>query len=154
MPSASLPSRKQNVSHEESIEEYADRVLSQVFRITTDPAKTTDAHGHKLTLLPDLSAEQVDNGEALLLSATVLDSALLEACTAWPADRPLLHYLIPCWKRVIRALSGVKEAQQQKRELLIEAKRLCMSNCLFALTMPTLYGCVPSPFRADESRSY
>jgi ubiquitin conjugation factor E4 B len=42
---------------------------------------------------------------------------------------------LPCWKRIIHALSVLKETQQQKREILLEARRLCMSQCLFAVTL-------------------
>lgn len=132
-------------SKEEAIDVFADRVLEHVFRVTVDPDRHVDVHGHRLTFLPGASAELQDAGQPLTLSAADLDSVLLEACTAWPHDKPLLSYLLPCWKRVIRALGAVKEAQQQKREVLIEAKRLCMSNCLFALTLPDLFGYVNSP---------
>jgi len=140
MPSASLPARKQTLSHEEPLEDYADKALSHIFRVTLDPTKTTDTHGHKVTFLPGVSGELQSSGEPLKLSAATLDQALLEACGMWPADKPLLNYLLPCWKRVIRTLSSIKEAQQQRRELMLEAKRLCMSYCLFALTMPDYFG--------------
>jgi ubiquitin conjugation factor E4 B len=124
---------------EESLGDFADRVLSHIFRVTVDPSRLVDAHGHKLTFLPGVSQELQDTGEPLKLNANVLDSAILEAATAWPQEKPLLNYLLPCWKRAVRALGSVRDNAKQKREVLEEAKRLCMSNCLFALTIPDLF---------------
>lgn len=120
------------------MDDFSDRILSQIFRITVDPKRVTDIHGHRLTFLPQASQELQENGSPLKLSAAILDSALLEAVTAIPADKSLLGYLLPSFKRIIR--SNILKETSEKREILEEAKRLCVSNCLFALTIPDLFG--------------
>jgi ubiquitin conjugation factor E4 B len=138
-PSATPPPRKHTPAAQETIEDYGDRVLSSIFRVTLDPSRTTDSHGHKLTFLPNLSQELADEGAPLKLSAGRVEEAILEAATAWPADRPLLDYLLPCWKRVTRTLKALRGPAPEKEALLKEARRLCFSNCIFALTMPELF---------------
>jgi ubiquitin conjugation factor E4 B len=118
-------------------------VLSQIFRITADPHRMTSNQGsHRLTFLPNLNQELVDSGEPLKLSVNNLDQAIIEACSSWPHDKPLMQYLLPCWKRAVKAAAGNKHTSGVRFELHEESKRLCMSNCLFAVTMPVLYGLV------------
>ncbi|KAK1961290.1 ubiquitin elongating factor core [Colletotrichum sublineola] len=133
---APAPVKKANV--EESVDDFSDRILSHAFRVTVDPERLTDSHGHKLNFLSEASQELKDNGSPLKLTTAVLDSALLEAVTAVPADKPILGYLLPCFKRIVR--TNVVKETPEKREVLEEAKRLCVSNCLFALTIPDLFG--------------
>lgn len=121
------------------MEDYADRVLSSIFRVTVDPDRTTDSGGNKLTFLPNLSRDLADEGAPLKLSILRLEEAIMEAGTAFPQDRPLLDYLLPCWKRVTRTLKMLRRPAREKEELLKEARRLCFSNCIFALTMPELF---------------
>lgn len=120
------------------MDDFSDRILSHIFRITVDPERVVDAHGHKLTFLPEASQELQENGSPLKLTTSILDSALLEAVTAIPADKPLLGYLLPSFKRIIR--TNILKETAEKREALEEAKRLCVSNALFALTIPDLFG--------------
>ncbi|KAL2024151.1 hypothetical protein VTK56DRAFT_9931 [Thermocarpiscus australiensis] len=141
---ATAPPPKQAV-REETIEEYADRVLGNIFRVTLDPSRTTDSSGHKLTFLPNLSQELADEGSPPRLSVERLEEAIMEAATAVPHDRPLFDYLLPCWKRVTRTLKVLRGPAQQKQALLKEARRLCFSNCIFALTMPELFSREPNP---------
>ena len=119
--------------------DYADKMLSQILRITLDPTREADVHGHKLTFLPNLSQDLQESGAPLKLSADVLDSAIVEAATAAPSSRPILDYLIPCWHRVIRAIKVFRGPAPEKEEVLREARRICFSNCIFALTMPELF---------------
>jgi ubiquitin conjugation factor E4 B len=148
-PSAIAPPRKTNTpassatSTTESIEDYADRVLSNIFRVSVDNSRTVDSHGHKLTFLPGLSSELAEeDGGSLKLSIGRLEEAIMEAATAVPRDRPVFEYLLGCWKRVIRTLKTLRGSAmlQEKEALLREARRLCFSNCIFALTMPELFG--------------
>ncbi|GJD04517.1 ubiquitin elongating factor core [Colletotrichum higginsianum] len=133
---APAPAKKANT--EESVEDFSDRILSHVFRITVDPDRVTDINGPRLNFLSETGQELKENGSPLKLTAAVLDSALLEAVTAVPAEKPILGYLLPCFKRIIR--SNIVKETPEKREILEEAKRLCVSNCLFALTIPDLFG--------------
>lgn len=75
-----------------------------------------------------------------MLSTDRLDSAILEASSTIPNNKPILDYLLPCWKRVVRAFKGLRGYAGAKDTVLKEAKRLCMSHCVFAVEMPELYG--------------
>lgn len=123
----------------ESIEDWADKNLSHIFRITVDPHRSVDSHGHRLRFLPDLHKELQDEERPLKLGLDSIDSAILEATTAIPQDKALLDYLLPCWKRAVRAIKSLRKPTLDKEEILKEARRLCMSHCAFALTMPDLY---------------
>ncbi|KJZ71959.1 hypothetical protein HIM_08639 [Hirsutella minnesotensis 3608] len=124
----------------ESDDEYAHRVLTQIFRVTVDPHHMTGPQGQRLVFVPNLNQELNEAAEPLRLTITNLDQAIIEACTVWPQDKPLLDYLLPCWKRAVRAASLAKNTTGARLEVHDEAKRLCISNCLFSLTMPVLYG--------------
>ena len=134
--------QQQQQQQVESDQDYAHRMLSRIFRVSVDPHEMTDAQGQRLVFLPNLNQELNDAGEHLKLSVGLLDQAIIEACSNWASDQPLLDYLLPCWKRAVKASNTARTASAQRQEMLVEAKRLCMSNCLFALTMPALYGFV------------
>ncbi|KAK4451827.1 ubiquitin conjugation factor E4 [Podospora aff. communis PSN243] len=143
-PSATPP-RKQHPQKEEPIEDYADRILMNIFKITVDPSRETDSTGNRLTYLPNLAQELADEDAPLKLSVDRLEEAIMEAATAWPAEKPLFDYLLPCWKRAIRAFRLLRGPAPQKEEILKEARRLCFSDCIFAVTMPELFSREPNP---------
>lgn len=134
------PPRKQTPAAPETIEDYADRMLSTIFRVTVDSSRPTDSQGHKLFFLSSLSGDLADEGSPLKLSVSRLEEAIMESATAFPHDRPLFDYILPCWKRVVRALKVFRGPAPEKEALLKEARRLCFSNCIFALTVPELFG--------------
>jgi ubiquitin conjugation factor E4 B len=137
------PLRKPAVTpQEESIEAFENRVLTNIFRLTLDEGQKTDSNGHRLVFLPNLKEELSQAGEPLKLSAGVLDSAILEAASKIPQNKPILDYLLPCWKRIFRTMRKERGLSAKKDTVLKEAKRLCMSNCIFAVTVPELYGSV------------
>lgn len=140
----------QQPTQPESDEDYAHRTFTQVFRVTVDPHHMSNQQGQRLVFLPNLNQELNESSEPLKLSTTVLDQAIIEACSNWNMAKPLLEYLLPCWKRAVKAATAAKNPTPAREEIHEEAKRLCMSNCLFALTMPALYGFVvafvPLPF--------
>lgn len=138
---------------QESDEDYAHRVLSQIFRVSVDPHHMSNVQGQRFVFLPNLNHELNDSGDPLKLSISILDQAIIESCNNWPPASPLFDYLLPCWKRAVKAASTAKNVSPQRQEVLEEAKRLCMSNCLFALTMPALYGRDPNP-RHDSLAPY
>ena len=142
---ATPPARKQVPPKEEPIDDYADRVLCSVFRVTLDPSRDTDSFDHKLTFLPNLSQELAEENAPLKLSVDRLDEAIVEAARAYPHNQPLLNYLLPCWKRVNKALKILRGPAPQKEEVLKEAKRLCFSNCIFAISVPELFRFVSFP---------
>ncbi|RBQ65804.1 hypothetical protein FVER14953_21415 [Fusarium verticillioides] len=137
---ADRPSPKPSTTQPESDESYADRTLSQIFRITVDPHNMVNTSGQRLTFLPNLNEELNESGEPLKLSVNTLDQALMEAASSYPHDKPLMNFFLPCWKRAVKASLQFKGTEGPKFEVHEEAKRLCMSGCLFALTMPDLYG--------------
>lgn len=125
---------------DETTEAFESRMLSHIFRITLDEEQKTDATGHKLIYLASLKQELEEGNDPVRLSVGSLDSALMEACSAIPHSKPVLDYLLPCWKRAIKALRTSKVKNTEKESVLKEARRLCMSNCIFAVTVPELYG--------------
>ncbi|ROT35206.1 ubiquitin conjugation factor E4 [Sodiomyces alkalinus F11] len=134
--------KKPYVGQEESLLDWTDRVLSGTFRFTLDPERLVDAQGHKLTFLPNSSSEVAEAGSPAKLNEELLDSAILEAATLRPHNTSLLKYLLSCWKRITRVLGQQPKdgSAEEKRKILEEAKRLCMSYSLFSLTMPDLFG--------------
>lgn len=126
----------------ETFEDWADKTISQIFRFTLDEDRKTDVHGRPLTFLPgvrDELREQDPNGP-LRLSSDVIEQGILEAASAFPHDKPLMDYMLPCWKRVIQFRKSLRAGTPEKEGLLAEAKRMCMSYCLFAVTLPDLFG--------------
>ena len=122
----------------ESEQDYTHRILTQIFRVTVDPHNTTSPQGHRLVFLPTLNTDLNDAGETLKLTVDKLDQVIIEACTNWPVEKPLMNYLLPCWKRAVKA-GNAKMLPGAVPHVHEEAKRLCMSNSLFCLTMPELY---------------
>lgn len=76
----------------------------------------------------------------IMLTKERLDSAIVEAASTIPHNKSILDYLLPCWKRVTKALKGLKGYANFRDEILKEAKRMCMSNCIFASEVPELFG--------------
>lgn len=126
----------------ETFEDWTDKTISQIFRFTVDEDRKNDIHGRPLTFLPgvrDELREQNPTGP-LRLSTDVIEQGILESASAFPHDKPLMDYMLPCWKRVIQARKSLRAATPEKESLLAEAKRMCMSYCLFAVTLPDLFG--------------
>ncbi len=140
-PSASAPPRKQTPgSASETLDDWADRVLSTIFRVTVDPNRPADSQGHRLTFLESLSSDLAGEGAPLKLSVGRLDEAIVEFASALPHDRPLFEYLLPCWKRLVRTHKLLRNPVPGKEAIVKEARRLCFSNCIFAMTVPELFG--------------
>ncbi|ETS77479.1 hypothetical protein PFICI_11353 [Pestalotiopsis fici W106-1] len=141
------PAKKANTAvKEEPIEDWSDKVLGDIFRITLDESRTQTLDGRAVkTYLPNTAEETSQEGAPLKLTIQNIDSALLEATSAQPASKPLLSYLLPCFRRIIKIKSSLRRPSAEKLAVLDEAKRLCMSNCVFALTMPELFSREPNP---------
>ncbi len=139
---ASPPPRKSAAApKEETLDAFESRILGNIFRITLEEG-AHDLSGHKFIFLPNLKQELEESGEPVRLSVGTLDSAILEAASKIPHSKPVLDYLLPCWKRTTRALKGIRGHANGRDAVLKEARRLCMSNIIFAVTMPELYGSV------------
>lgn len=132
---------QKRVSKEESSEAFENRTLSNIFRMTLDPDRTIDAAGNKLAFLPGVKQELDESNEPVRLSVANLEQAIVEAASKSPPNKPLLDYLLPCWKRVIKAAGNLKgNAKPREATAIIkEAKRLCMSYCIFAVVLPDLF---------------
>ncbi|KAL2809946.1 ubiquitin elongating factor core-domain-containing protein [Aspergillus granulosus] len=155
-PSTSTPAQPQSsitpVSNtppptkaEDTLEAFEDRTLSAVFKLTLNEGRQKDIHGQRLTFLPGLRSELQDQNRSLRIDSSVLDQALLEAASTQPEQKPL-DYLLPCWKRITRLHKGFRRARDDdpKFQAICEARRLCMSYCIFALTMPEMFGIDPT----------
>lgn len=124
----------------ESIETFEDRTLSAVFRLTLREDAQQDHHGRRI-YLPGLRSELQDEGKEPRIEVAVLDQALLEAASKSPSGKPL-DYLLPCWKRITKLHKGFRRSNDNdpKFKVLLEARRLCMSYCIFGITMPEMFG--------------
>jgi hypothetical protein len=128
---------------EESLETFEDRTLRALFSITLDENQQKNIHGQKLTFLPGVLSELKDEGLEIRISTGVLDQAILEAASNTGRDTPL-DYLLPCWKRVRRLIKGFRKSSDNDPRFAVvsEAKRLCISYAVFAVTMPEMFGLV------------
>lgn len=135
----STPQKPSSSRQAEPIEAWEDRTLSNVFRITLKPEALHDAHGHPLRLVPEVRSELQEQDAAIQLSITVLEQALLEAAQQTPEP---LEYLLGCWKRISKLYRAMKSGSvdDPKYNIVKEARRLCMSYCIFAVTIPDMFG--------------
>jgi ubiquitin conjugation factor E4 B len=88
--------------------------------------------------LSGLRDELQDEGKDLRLHTGILDQALLEAASKAEQQHPL-DYLLPCWNRIQERMKK-QDPNTRKWEVYGEAKRLCISYCVFAITMPEMFG--------------
>lgn len=121
----------------DSLEAWEDKILGSIFRITLNPKTTKDVHDNTLYFLSSLRSDIQDEGSPLRLSTGVLEQAIIEVATNQRQVKPL-DYLLACWKRVSRSLRGIRGGgpDEAKFQVLREARKLCMSYCIFAVTMP------------------
>lgn len=115
--------------------------MSQVFRLSLKPEVTKDINGHSLHVLSGVREDLQEQNEPLLLNTSLLDQALTEAASGLNSSKPL-DYLLSCWKRVSRAYRSLRsgDAENPRLAVIKEARRLCMSYCIFAVTMPEMFG--------------
>ncbi|KAJ5281570.1 hypothetical protein N7478_006942 [Penicillium angulare] len=132
---------------QETIETFEDRTLSAVFRLTLKEEGQKDINGQRI-YLPGLRGELQDESKELRIQTAILDQALLEAASKADRGRPL-DYLLPCWKRITKLHNGFRRTRDDdpKFQVLCEARRLCMSYCIFGITMPEMFG-LDSPERS------
>ncbi|KAI9829054.1 MAG: hypothetical protein M1832_000077 [Thelocarpon impressellum] len=124
----------------DTLELWEDKTLSAIFRLTLDRDVRQDSHGNGLHFVHGTRAELDEAGALPRLTTAVLDQAILEAASGLKDTTPL-DYLLGCWKRVSRMFRVTKSGvDTSKYDVLKEARRLCMSYCLFAVTMPDMFG--------------
>ena len=126
----------------ETAEQWEDRTLGNLFRFSLDPDHRLDAHGHPLQFLKTTREELEETDQPIRLSTSSLDQTILEAASDLKAGTSPLDYMLSCWKRVNRQFKALRKAGEQdpKFTVLKEARRLCMSYCIFAITMPDMFG--------------
>ena len=94
-------------------------------------------HGHELVYLSTLKDELQEQQAALLLDTGNLEGAITEAMGQ--RAKPF-EYILACFKRASRALRSTKyTADDPKHEALMETRRMCMSYCVFAVTIPGMF---------------
>jgi ubiquitin conjugation factor E4 B len=138
---AERPRARTTEKQSESLESWQDRTLRQIFRATLKAEEVKDAHGHPLIFLASTKEDLVDAGSPAQLNVEVLEGAITEAASKAPDGKPF-EFLLGCFKRVSRAIRGGKFSgpDDPKHEILRETRRLCMSYCIFAVTMPEMFG--------------
>ena len=133
----------------ETSEQWEDRVLGNLFRLTLWEEHQHDAHGNHLQFIGSTRLDLEDSGEPVRMTVGMLDQALLEAASNLKQGTAPLDFLLGCWKRVSRQYKALRKAGEEDPKFVVvkEARRLCMSYCIFAITMPDMFGLV-QPFRA------
>lgn len=125
----------------ETLESWQDKMLRQVFRVTLNPEETRDLHGHSLIYLASTRDDLVEQSAPLQLNIDVVEAAIAEAASQAPGGKTF-KYLLACFKRVSRTTRSTKYSSPEdpKHSILAETRRLCMSYCVFAITMPEMFG--------------
>ncbi|KAE9977605.1 hypothetical protein EG328_001978 [Venturia inaequalis] len=139
-------SKRNKVGGAVTIETWEHRTLCSIFRITLDEEQKTDTSGARLNYLPGVRSDLEAESAELRINKNNLDQALVEAGSN-AAEGKCFPYLLACWKRVMRQLRGPAKRDDptgEKMAILQEAKRICMSYCIFAVTMPEMFGEEPS----------
>ncbi|KAI4143344.1 MAG: hypothetical protein LQ340_007039, partial [Diploschistes diacapsis] len=131
----SRPSESNGVAATESLETWEDRSLSAIFRLSLDPDKKHDHLGHILYYAEGVRQELEEQQAPLQLNVTVLEQAILEAGSSTGKLSPF-DYMLGCWKRISKQLRTLKaKPDEAKLNIIREARRICMSYCVFAVTM-------------------
>ena len=124
----------------ESLEIWQDRSLRSIFRVSLKPEEKKDLSGNQLLFLQNVKEELEQSDKPVRLGVDDLESAITEMASNAPGGKPF-EYLLACFKRTTRALRGGRFSgpEDPKRDILKEARRLCMSYCIFAVTMPDMF---------------
>lgn len=123
----------------EPIEQFQDRTLRSIFRLTLDPSQSKDASGNTVYPLPGLREELESDRKELLLNLEALEQAIMEGGQNLGRVKPH-DWLLSCWKRVNRVGRNLRDKTPEKVTIISEARRLCMSWAIFSLTMPDMFG--------------
>src|SRR3984885_8856005 len=114
-------------------------------RITPKPALESIQVTPQKHYLDGLCQEIQDgeDGKEVRMRIDLLEQAIMEAGSQALVGRSTpIDYLFGCWKRVSRLSKGFKDRgpENQKWVIVQEARRLCMSWCIFAITTPEIFG--------------
>ncbi|KAG8527920.1 uncharacterized protein KY384_006836 [Bacidia gigantensis] len=126
----------------ETLETWEDRHLGNIFKVTFGPGAQQVGRGTSPFSLTGTKSELEESNQPVRLDTTVLDQVLLEAASNVKKDFTPLRYFLECWKRVSRHFKALRKNGEEDPKFLIvkEARRLCMSYCIFAATMPEMFG--------------
>ena len=132
---------RSNSASSVSLDVWTHKTISNIFRLTLDAKVRKDVHGHALFYVNGVREELEEQDAAVQLTTDILDQAILEAASEQGKSTPL-DYLLSCWKRVSRLLKTAKSSKMEEAKIVVikEARRLCMSYCIFAITMPDMFG--------------
>ena len=121
---------------------FEDRTLRAMFRLSLDPEQTQDFSGNRLIFLPGLVQELQDEGQPVRLTISTLEQAIIEAGSK--VGQKALQWLLGCWRRLVHLSRDrgfkVKSPENKRWAIVQEARRLCMSWAVFAITTPELFG--------------
>lgn len=125
----------------ESMAEWEDKMLGTLFRVTLQPDKSVDVHGHPIHYLQGMRDELEQDGLPLRMTTASLEQGLIEAGSNQGKTKPL-DYFLACWKRIARQLRTMRggDSNDVRVNVVKEARRLCMSYCIFAITIPDMFG--------------
>ncbi|KAF2720810.1 hypothetical protein K431DRAFT_225608 [Polychaeton citri CBS 116435] len=129
--------RRQTEKQPETFENWQDKILGQIFRVTLKEGQTKDFHGNPLTYLASTKEDLPSDDHRL--NVDVLEGAITEAASH--QAKPF-EYLLSSFKRAARSIRQARYAgaEQARQDVLGETKRLCVSYCIFAVTMPEMFG--------------
>jgi len=125
----------------DSFADWEDKILGTLFRVTLEPNKSVDVHGHPLYYLSGVREELESEASSMRMNTGLLEQGLIEAGSNQGKTQPL-DYFLACWKRIARHLRSMRagDPQDPKVNIVKEARRLCMSYCIFAITIPDMFG--------------
>jgi ubiquitin conjugation factor E4 B len=112
--------------------------------VTLREDEKSDSANNHLCFLPDLKQELEEVGVELLIQTSNLEQVIIEAASHTPDENPF-KYLLGCWKRVMRLWNRARsgDPKNPRYQVIKEAKRLCLSYCMFAVTMPDMFDAAP-----------
>jgi len=141
-----MPRPRSQAGTHDTIEDWENRTLGNLFRVTLNPEMTKDTHGHPLYFLAGLRSGLIQDKAPLRLSTSTLDQTLLEAGSDQDNTQPL-DYLLACWKRITKFLRQMKSSSitDPKHNIVRETRRYCMSYCIIAAAEPEMFGQDSSP---------
>lgn len=140
-PSSRSGSRQPEVNRaSESIEQWEDRILKSVFRVSLDSEQSKDSNGHDFIVLTSLREELEGESQEPRLHVDLLEQAIMEAGPQTGKIQPH-NWLFASWKRIIRIGRAIKDktAENKKWEIIQEAKRLCFNWCTLSVTTPDIF---------------
>ena len=125
----------------DNVENWEDKTLGGIFKITLNDGSEQGNTGKPLNYLPGVVADLKDEGSPIRLHTGILDQVIVEVVSSFSEEKPL-QYLLGCWKRVSRLYRAMRVpgGDDSRYKIVKEARRLCMSYCIFAMTIPEMFG--------------